>query len=68
MDNSELAKQVVENVRGDREAIKRISEAILSENVPEVREALLAAKVEVSEEDVKRLIGDRKVASAAAVT
>jgi hypothetical protein len=55
MDNSELAKQVVENVRGDRAAIKRISEAILSENVPEVREALRDAKVEVGEEDVMPL-------------
>jgi hypothetical protein len=68
MDNSELAKQVVENVRGDRAAIKRISEAILSENVPEVREALRDAKVEVGEEDVKKLIGDKKVAGAAALT
>jgi hypothetical protein len=69
MDNSELAAQVIENVRGDREAIHKIAEAILSKDHARVKQVLgEVGKVEVSREAADSLINDRTIRSSAALT
>jgi Glu-tRNA(Gln) amidotransferase subunit E-like FAD-binding protein len=69
MDNSDLAAQVIQNVRGDREAIHKIAEAILSKDHATVKRVLSeVGQVEVSREAVDSLINDREVVSAAAWT
>ena len=66
MANSDIAAQVIENVRGDRETIHRIAQVILSED-PKALQKIFSevGGVEVDERTAKSLIADSRLVSAA---